>query len=404
MPSGQRRTAGTQGANSADFKNDFSQVVFNAQLENKQAALTALLVNLKRKEKAENFKIEWMEDILSPEIVTVDTSLGAGATSLTVNEAYTGYMAVGTLLYCTETGETMQVTVINSTTNVTVTRDYGSFLSATPALTANSVIVIESTPIAEGSSSPDSISTNKAESHNLTQIFKTPFSVSNTLNAVKTWTGDKALTYQEKKALIDHKKMINKAIWFGIRNTVTSGADVTRTMGGVIQHLQFNEVAIAAPGVLTLKHFDQLGEKVFENGSGVRHVFGSLSMMSALDGITRDFKRIDANSKTTFGMKMGKLETNKGDFVFVPEPNIFRGDTGEKMVALDLDLLKYRYLDGRDTKLEKNIQDNDVDGVKHQFITECSLEFKGYGIGNTYAAYGYANRAPHGEITGYSSY
>ena len=36
--------------------------------------------------------------------------------------------------------------------------------------------------------------------------------------------------------------------------------------------------------------------------------------------------------------------------------------------------VKYRYLDGRDTNLERDLQANDADSVKHQYISECGLE------------------------------
>ena len=41
---------------------------------------------------------------------------------------------------------------------------------------------------------------------------------------------------------------------------------------------------------------------------------------------------------------------------------------------LDLDTVEYCYLQGRDTKLVKNIQANDEDKVKHKFLTECGLK------------------------------
>ena len=44
-------------------------------------------------------------------------------------------------------------------------------------------------------------------------------------------------------------------------------------------------------------------------------------------------------------------------------------------LCLDLDLCKYCYVD--DTKLEMNIQDNDYDGVKDQYITEAGLMLQG---------------------------
>ena len=43
---------------------------------------------------------------------------------------------------------------------------------------------------------------------------------------------------------------------------------------------------------------------------------------------------------------------------------------------LDPENVRYAYLDGRDTKLQLNVQNNDVDGVVDEYLTECSLEVR----------------------------
>jgi hypothetical protein len=43
-------------------------------------------------------------------------------------------------------------------------------------------------------------------------------------------------------------------------------------------------------------------------------------------------------------------------------------------IIIDMPYVKYRYLDGRDTNLERDLQANDADSVKHQYISECGLE------------------------------
>ena len=43
-------------------------------------------------------------------------------------------------------------------------------------------------------------------------------------------------------------------------------------------------------------------------------------------------------------------------------------------VVLDLDTLKHAVLNGRDTELKTNIQDNDADEEVDQYLTECGLQ------------------------------
>ena len=45
-------------------------------------------------------------------------------------------------------------------------------------------------------------------------------------------------------------------------------------------------------------------------------------------------------------------------------------------LVIDPANIRYAYLEGRDTKLETNIQANDLDGEIDQYLTECSLELK----------------------------
>ena len=43
-------------------------------------------------------------------------------------------------------------------------------------------------------------------------------------------------------------------------------------------------------------------------------------------------------------------------------------------IILDMDALGYRYMNGRDTTLKRDVQANDVDASEHFYITECGLE------------------------------
>ena len=73
---------------------------------------------------------------------------------------------------------------------------------------------------------------------------------------------------------------------------------------------------------------------------------------------------------------MKNLITGYGDLKVIYDPLLADGyHTGYGMV-IDTDNVRYAYLQGRDTKLNTNIQAPDVDGVIDEYITECSLEVK----------------------------
>ena len=74
---------------------------------------------------------------------------------------------------------------------------------------------------------------------------------------------------------------------------------------------------------------------------------------------------------------ISSITTSWGGLNFIAHP-FFRGDMADKAVCIDLSNVSLRPLSGngisRDTFVETNIQDNDIDGRKDQIITEAGLE------------------------------
>jgi hypothetical protein len=76
-----------------------------------------------------------------------------------------------------------------------------------------------------------------------------------------------------------------------------------------------------------------------------------------------------------YGVKFTRYQTFAGDLLVYMHPMFRQVPQMETtMIVLDMPNLKYRYMQNRDTNLQRNIQNNDVDGVKHQYMTECGLE------------------------------
>jgi hypothetical protein len=62
--------------------------------------------------------------------------------------------------------------------------------------------------------------------------------------------------------------------------------------------------------------------------------------------------------------------------LIVKQP-LFEGAVyGGYAAAIDMANVGYRYLNGRDTSLKTNIQANDVDGRRDEYLTEAGLEVK----------------------------
>ena len=86
---------------------------------------------------------------------------------------------------------------------------------------------------------------------------------------------------------------------------------------------------------------------------------------------------LDVKSSSFMPVDITSIKTSYGNMNFIAHP-LFRGDMADKAVCLDLSNVSLRHLAGngisRDTFVETNVQENDIDGRKDQIITEAGLE------------------------------
>jgi len=86
---------------------------------------------------------------------------------------------------------------------------------------------------------------------------------------------------------------------------------------------------------------------------------------------------LDVKPSSFMPIDISSISTSWGSMNFIAHP-LFRGDMEDKAVCVDLSNVSYRPLSGngisRDTFVETNVQDNDIDGRKDMIITEAGLE------------------------------
>ena len=86
---------------------------------------------------------------------------------------------------------------------------------------------------------------------------------------------------------------------------------------------------------------------------------------------------LDVKSSSFMPIDITSISTSWGSMNFIAHP-LFRHDMEDKAVCVDLKHVTMRPLAGnghsRDTFVETNIQENDIDGRKDQIITEAGLE------------------------------
>lgn len=324
-----------------------------------------------------NFRDELPERVLTVNGAVADTSTG----TITIDASDDNKYAIqGAIVVNSETGEVMHVTADTTATTLAVTRNIGG---TSHTIADNAPLFVAGFAAQEGGTSPTPISFDATVVSNYTQIFRTSFAVTNTLQATNLRTGDK-MQEAMTKALKLHMGDIERAMFFGHKHEVAgSSAQPTRFTGGLLTTLtnvvdistDFASYGGAQAGQMTEEGFDDLLiSSVFKYGSGQKIAFVGETVANQLQQIGKDRWSPDSVSGT-YGVSFTRYHTFAGDLLVHLHPQ-FRMVPGMKqaMIIIDFPDLRYRYLDGRDTQLLENRQNNDEDSQKHEYLTECGLE------------------------------
>ena len=321
-----------------------------------------------------NPKFEWMDNDIDVRWAA-NGAATATSTATTINVA-TGkgqYFGVGDLVKVPSTGEVVKVTAV-TTDALTVSRAIGSTVAA--AIPAAENLLIIGNASMQGSGAPAEKVIGVTPFYNYTQIFKTAFSVTNTLEATKLY-GMKELARLRKNNGIVHAKSMEYAFLFGEKNIDTTGAQPETYTGGLFEFLKNNtnnkSVAKASATEADLMKFCQ---DVFTYGGDTRTCLTSPDMLAWIAGLASPKMQLIQNDKdTTYGLNITKYLTPFGVLNLVMHPLLVSGYSGH-MVAISEEDLYYRPLAGRDTKLMTNIQAPDEDGQRDQYITEAGIELR----------------------------
>jgi hypothetical protein len=227
---------------------------------------------------------------------------------------------------------------------------------------------------------------------NRCQIFKTAVGLTKTAEKTHLRTGDAWMNDKKRKSF-DHSVAMEWAfIWGQSRNATsstgnivyghvdTSGTFAKRFTGGLRAMISTNVTVFATtPDANTILDalfpvfdFDSGGagdERIVFAGNGALNTFNKL--VNADSGTRVNYDGVI----DIFGMKLQRWVTPQGVFGIKTHPllNTHARYTNSMFVINPMGL-RYRYLRDRDTKFEDNIQANDADQRKGQWLTEAGLE------------------------------
>jgi hypothetical protein len=361
-----------------DFRPTNYRELFTLLEPNGSAPLQALLA-MASSESTDDPKFNHFRDELPNRVITVNGALNTSVTTLTFDNADDeAFLVKGTVLTNLTSGENLLCTADEnaSANTVAISRAFGGTTAA--AVADDEVLVIAGFADQEGGTAPTAISFDPTTDFNYTQIFKTAVQISGTLQNTYLRTGDKEQE-QLTKALKLHMGDIERSFFFGSRAVANgSTATPTRSTGGLLNMItNVTDCAsgFAAANKMTEKEFDKtLIESIFAYGSNEKVAFcGPRAITNMMEvGKNRWSPQQIDNS---YGVSFTRYSTFAGDLLVYMHP-MFRqiSALAQEMIILDMNHLNYRYMDGRDTQLVRDIQTNDFDGVKHLYMSECGLE------------------------------
>jgi hypothetical protein len=277
------------------------------------------------------------------------------------------------------TYEIVEVSVINTTTSFTVIR--GAAGTTAGNIPAAQILTKVGNVFAEGTSSPEASSRNPTKKYNYVQIFKTAYELTGTVLETKARTGD-PLKNDKKRKMFDHAAALEMALIFGRRNegTWTNGKP-RRFTGGLLDPNIGIGTAVLATSATAETLMDVLEPIYQQTKPGIpteRIAFCGAGFLTKLN------KLIAAQTTTVFqnmgelklyGLNLTRMIFPWGEIAFKLHPLLTRNTFHtNSCIVLAPPTVKIRNL--RKTRFQDNIQNNDEDTKKGQWLTEMGIEIQ----------------------------
>ena len=362
---------------------DISNKVF--QFDPAGSPMMRVITERSQTQPSKNTTIRWMEDAPVPTWFRANATINSSATAL-VTSSDSSAIVPGDLLKVMSSGEVVRVTANNTSTNtLTIVRAFGGTAAS---IAANAWLLNLRGGAAEGDSSVDARATVKVEKTNYTEIWKTSVELSRTITEVDHY-GFTPRDYERKKAGELHALSIERSFLFGRKREDLTGARPIRAAGGFDEYVTTNRFAVG--GALNEADFldwvmDCFRYSVSPSRSR-KLLICSREVQATIAGWGLNKLTINDKARSVYGMEVTDYVTPAGTLSLIPHRLLENGAAGSAYL-IDPDGVFWRPLHA--TELQTNVQNNDVDGYKDQFLTEGSFQYvmdEAHGVltGVTYA-------------------
>lgn len=343
-------------------------------IEPKSAPLTAISGAINKKQKATQYRVDWLEKDPYPRKVTVNGAQTSGSTTINVVAGQGVRVPTNGVYMNLRTREQVLVTGI-ATDALTVVRAIGGFGAA---VNDGDELLLTRQVFPDGARSGDMKSVQERDEFNYCEIIRTK--VGWTGRQVNTdMFGGKDPSTERRAASIEHMKSIEYAFLFGRRFSRTAASGKLQTFMGGLEHYISSNVWDLAGTEPTLRAFEEFLEVVMQYGPNGKRFGGGDKMFFCSDrwltvfDTWKDGKLEMTPIDDSLDIKVAQIVTSHGTLTIVPEPLLTDDHAGWGFV-LDMGALTYRYHQGRDTKLLENRQDNDADQVIEEYFSDICLQ------------------------------
>lgn len=359
---------------------DVDEDLHKLQANQAPLALLANRVNSRKTDKPE-YK-HWEEDLTDP-VVNTSTSETSGATTINLDSGDNDRLHAQHLLYVTTTDEVMRVkSVDRGADTVEVERGIGS--STAQAIGNDDAMIVFGPAEKEGADVPERIRPDRTKVNNYVQIFRHAFGVSNTTASTILEAGPDEFERQRDHEIREHVRSIEFAYYFGRKVEDSSGGDVRRMTGGLLEHVTTNVKDMS--GSMTESKLDDLLEDVFLDGSGERWLLAGGTLIKDFASFARDNLEIMSGMDETFGISVARYLTAFGPLNVVHDQQLTRHKRPDLGFLIDVQNVRERFLDeSRNRVMKMNVQPRGADRTDAEFLSELGVQI--------------INESTHGIIT-----
>lgn len=383
MPTMVRGIRTTDGVSSSLIKRQVWEAIYN--FKPYQTPVTQFLWASKRnKYSVGNPKFELQEDVLVPHSdVVTDALTGGAATESDVVVTNIGYFKAGDVIRNTTANENYLVTAVDTANSEIDISKVGS--GNITATAANWTALIIGSSFAEASASAVALSTQGTFPFSYTQIHKKAVHMSGTQMATVNYGGSDWAN-QRVKSTEELKNDIERAFIFGIRHlTSTAGAYVRYSSGlldttsgamGITDASQY-----VGDDVPTESYFFKtFCKNLFAKGSNEKTLLCGSDLLLGIN----EYSAVKQQTKVgemEYGYDVNVILTPFGRLRLVWHP-FLEGEYANWGIGVDRDdNLKYVFLSGngvnRDVQYQENIQVDDEDERKDQYLAEIGMHLAG---------------------------